>query len=199
MEISVVITNYNYGRYVARAIRSALNQSFNPQEYEVLVVDDCSTDSSKSVIAHFDGKVRAIYNEMNLGLAASCNLAIQQARGTYIVRLDADDYVSKDWLLVLHAFLANNKGEMDAVCSDYLEVDTKEQTLRRKSGMTWPIACGMLFRTDDFLQLGGYNESLPREDFDFRERLIRNRKQIYNIPVPLYRYTQHNESMTKNL
>jgi glycosyltransferase involved in cell wall biosynthesis len=199
MEISVVITNHNYGRFVARAIRSVLNQSFNQQEYEVLVIDDYSTDNSRDVLAHFDGKVKVLYNDANLGLAASCNKAIKEAAGKYVVRLDADDYVAKDWLLILHAFLSSNKDEMDAVCSDYLEVDVKEQTLKRKSGVTWPIACGLLFKVDDFLQLGGYDEGLPREDFDFRERLIRARKQVYNIPVALYRYTQHNESLTKNL
>lgn len=199
MEISIVITNYNYSKYIARAIRSSLNQSFNPREYEILVVDDCSSDNSREIIDTFRGKVKTIYNPVNIGVAASCNKAFKEASGKYTIRLDGDDFIAKDWLLILHSFISNNKDEMDAVCSDYLEVDEKEQVLRRKNGLTWPIACGILFKTDDLMLLGGYNETLPREDLDFRERFLKNKEQIYNVPIPLYRYTQHNNSLTKHL
>lgn len=199
MECSVIITNYNYGRYIARAIRSVVNQSFNKNEYEIMVIDDCSIDNSKQVIESFGTKIKPIYNEQNIGLAATCNRAFTEALGTYVIRLDADDYVANDWLKVHHLFLANNKGEMDATSSDYLEVDENERTLRRKNGMTWPIACGVMYKLDHVLELNLYNEQLPREDIDFRQRFIRSGKQIYNIPVPLYRYTQHENSMTKIL
>lgn len=199
MEISVIISNYNYGRFLGRAIRSVLNQSFNPQEFEIIVIDDFSTDNSRTVIESFGGKIRAIFNEKNIGLAASCNKAIASSMGKYFVRLDADDYVSKDWLLILHAFISNNKEEMDAISSDYLLVNEKETVVARKSGTTWPIACGILFKTDDFLQLGGYNETLPREDEDFRIRFIKSKKQIYCVPIPLYRYFKHENNMTGGL
>jgi len=199
MEVSVIITNYNYGKYLARAIRSALNQSFNKSEYEIIVIDDYSTDSSKQVIESFHTKIKPIYNESNLGLAATCNKAIKEAMGTYVIRMDADDYVAHDWLKIHHLFLANNKGEMDATSSDYLEVDESEKTIRRKSGATWPIACGVMYKLDHMLELGLYDVSLPREDVDFRQRFIKSGKQIFNIPVPLYRYTQHENSITKGL
>jgi glycosyltransferase involved in cell wall biosynthesis len=196
VEISVIITNYNYGKYVARAIRSVLNQSFHRDEYEVIVIDDCSTDNSKSVIESFSGHVKAMYNDKNLGLAASCNKAIRAAMGKYVIRLDADDYVHKDWLLILHAYLAHNK-DMDAVSTDYTEVDEKENILKRKCGITWPIACSVMYRTDQIIQLGLYDETLPREDFEFRKRFLEAKYQIYNIPVPLYRYTMHSNSLSK--
>lgn len=199
MEISVIITNYNYGKYVARAIRSVVNQSFNKNEYEIIVVDDHSTDNSKQVIETFKGKIRPLFNTKNLGLAESCNRAIRSAMGTYVIRLDADDYVAHDWLKVHHLFLANNKGEMDATSSDYLEVDINENPLRRKSGVTWPIACGVMYKLDHMLELGLYNTNLPREDIDFRQRFVKSGKQIYNLPIPLYRYTQHENSITKAL
>jgi len=199
MEISVIITNYNYGKYVARAIRSVVNQSFNKSEYEVIVVDDYSTDNSKQVIESFDSKIRVLFNVKNLGLAESCNTAIRSAMGTYVIRLDADDYVAHDWLKVHHLFLSNNKGEMDATSSDYLEVDENESTLRRKNGSTWPIACGVMYKLDHMMELGLYDTSLPREDVDFRQRFLKSGRQIYNLPVPLYRYTQHDNSITKGL
>src|SRR5574337_1582335 len=199
MEISVIITNYNYGKYLPRAIRSLKSQSFNQNEFETIIIDDCSTDNSKEIIETFGNYIKAIYNDQNLGLAASCNKAIKQAIGKYIIRLDADDFVNKDWLKVHHLFLSNNKGEMDATSSDYLEIDEDENVLRRKNGLTWPIACGIMYKLDDVLELGMYDENLPREDVDFRQKFIKSGKQLYNISVPLYRYCKHSENMTNGL
>lgn len=196
MEISIIITNFNYDKYLARAIRSAVNQSFDYNEREILVIDDFSVDNSRQIIESLSGHIKSIYNKSNLGLAASCNRAIRSALGKYVVRLDADDFVHKDWLLMLHAFLAHNK-DMDAVSSDYLEVDDRENVLRRNCGTTWPIACGIMYRTDQIISLGLYDESLPREDAEFRKRFLESKHYIYNIPVPLYRYTQHSNSLTK--
>lgn len=199
MEISVIITNYNYEKYLPRAVRSVVGQSFNKSEYEIIVVDDCSTDNSKQAVESWSSHVRLILNEKNIGLARSCNRAIKTALGKYIIRLDADDYVHMDWLKVHHLFLSNNKDEMDATSSDYLEVDEKENTLRRRHGTTFPIACGVMYKTDHFLELGLYDESLPREDIEFRQRFLKSGRHIFNIPIPLYRYTQHKESLTKGL
>ena len=196
MEISVIITNYNYGKYLARSIRSALNQSYNKTEYEIIVVDDCSADSSRSILSSFGEKINVIYNEKNLGLAASSNKAIKSAMGKYVIRLDADDFVHKDWLLIMHSFLAHNK-DMDAVSTDYTEVDERENILKRKCGITWPIACSIMNRTDQIIQLGLYDETIPREDFEFRKRFLEAKYQIYNIPIPLYRYTMHSNSLSK--
>ena len=195
MEFSVVITNYNYERFLARSIRSVINQSYNKDEYEIIVIDDCSTDNSKTIMESFDGRIRCVYNEKNIGLAASCNKAIRSATGKYVARVDADDYIMKDFLKVHQLFLSYNK-EMDATSSDYLEVDQKENILRRKNAVTWPVACGIVYRTDHLIDIGLYDESLPREDIEFRSRFLK-KYQIYNIPVPLYRYTVHEESKTR--
>jgi glycosyltransferase involved in cell wall biosynthesis len=196
MEISLIITNYNYEKFLARAIRSAINQSYNKNEYEIIVIDDCSTDNSKHVIDSFYDYVRPIFNDENVGLAASCNRAVRSAIGKYIIRMDADDFVHKDFLKIHQLFLANNKDDMDATSSDYYEVDIKENIICRKNGVTWPVACGIMYRIDQIIDLGLYDESLPREDVDFRRRFLK-KYQIYNIPIPLYRYTIHNESKTR--
>ena len=172
-----------------------MNQSYNKDEYEIIIIDDCSSDNSRQVIESFPGNIRHIYNDTNLGLASSCNKAIQQALGKYVIRLDADYYVHSDFLKVHQLFLAYNK-EMDATSSDYYEVDLKENILSIKNGVTWPIACGIMYRTDHIIDIGLYNETLPREDIEFRERFLK-KYQIYNIPVPLYRYTIHEDSKTR--
>jgi glycosyltransferase involved in cell wall biosynthesis len=159
MEISVIITNYNYAGFLSRAIRSVINQSFSKDEYEIIVIDDYSTDHSKQVIDNYTDYVRWIFNDKNEGLAASCNKAISQALGKYIIRLDADDYVHHDFLKIHQLFLASNK-DMDATSSDYYEVDLKENVLRRKNGVTWPIACGIMYRANHMVDLGLYDENV---------------------------------------
>jgi len=201
MEISVIITNYNYDKFLARCIRSLVTQSYDKKEYEIIIIDDCSTDNSKDIILNYEsvGLIRTVLNEKNIGLAACCNIAIKSALGKYVIRVDADDYVSADFLKVHQLFLSNNKTDMNATSSDYYEVDLYENTLCRKNGTTWPIACGTMFKTDDLIELGIYNESLPREDVDLRKRFLKSGRHIYNIPIPLYRYTQHKNSMTKDM
>jgi hypothetical protein len=56
-----------------------------------------------------------------------------------------------------------------------------------------------MYKTDHMIELGLYNDLLPREDVEFRQRFLKSGKQIYNIPVPLYRYTQHSESISKHM
>ena len=196
MDISVVITNYNYEKFLARSIRSALDQSYPKSKYEVMVIDDCSTDNSRKIIESYGEQIRTIYNSKNEGLAASCNIAIRQALGSFVIRVDADDYIHNDFLKLHQLFLANNK-DMDATSSDYYEVDLKEKIIRRKNGVTWPIACGIMYRVDQIIDLGLYDEILPREDVEFRQRFLK-KYQIYNIPIPLYRYTIHEESKTRS-
>jgi glycosyltransferase involved in cell wall biosynthesis len=87
--VSVVITNYNYERYIRECVASVLGQDFT--DMEILIVDDGSTDGSRAVISSFeDSRVRAVYKE-NGGVISSVNLGFGVSRGRYIVFLDADD------------------------------------------------------------------------------------------------------------
>lgn len=86
---SVIISAYNVENYIERAIDSVLNQNFN--DYELIVVEDKSTDNTLERIMKYDGKVKVIKNERNRGLGAVRNIGIENATGEYIVHLDGDD------------------------------------------------------------------------------------------------------------
>ena len=87
-KVSVIIPNYNNAHYLGKAIQSVLRQSF--KDYEIIVVDDGSTDNSKDVVSTFGDKVRYIWQE-NKGLGGARNTGINASNTEFIGLLDADD------------------------------------------------------------------------------------------------------------
>ena len=97
--ISVIIPVFNQEKYIGRCLRSILNQSIKRNLFEVIVINDGSTDSTIKILKNFENEVVIINNEKNIGLPASVNKGIKSAKGSFIVRLDSDDYVNANFLL----------------------------------------------------------------------------------------------------
>ncbi|HEX6386419.1 MAG TPA: glycosyltransferase, partial [Anaerolineae bacterium] len=91
--VSIIITNYNYARFLTDAIDSALNQSYS--NIEVIVVDDGSTDESRQIIASYDHRVIPVLKE-NGGQASALNAGFSHSRGDVVIFLDADDILWHD-------------------------------------------------------------------------------------------------------
>ena len=219
MEISVVVTNYNYGHYISRCIRSLLDQSMNQHKlkYEIIVVDDKSTDNSLKILNAFEDKIKVVKLELNTGLASAANAGIRQAQGRLIVRVDADDYVHPDFLKLFITANEQLGKEYDVFSMDYLEVDTLGNEISRKDASLFPIACGLAMKQEVFYLVGGYTEGLRiNEDLDLYKKIISLNKPnkqvhlagekqtlgsrgIYNINMPLYRYVKHGISLTDRI
>ncbi|MEM6751747.1 MAG: glycosyltransferase family 2 protein [Cyanobacteria bacterium P01_C01_bin.38] len=96
-EVSVIILAYNTGKYVARAIDSALKQT--QKNIEVIIVDDDSTDNTLEIVKSFcDNRLKVLINQQNRGQNFCTNLAIKEAQGNWITRLDSDDWYAVDRL-----------------------------------------------------------------------------------------------------
>lgn len=196
--ISVLITACNVEKYIGRAIRSALNQSLPKNMYEIIVVNDCSTDRTRFGLEVFEDDIRLINNDRQIGLPACLNKGIRRSKAQYITRIDGDDYVHEDYLKVLSLYLTLNE-DMDAVACDYLMVDDKEHVLARKNCIEEPIACGMMLRMEQLIDIGLYDENfLAREDEDLRIRFLQ-KYQIDRIQLPLYRYRRHENNLTNDV
>ena len=196
--VSLIITTYNYAHYVERAIRSALDQSLPRDRFEIIVVNDASTDNTKKVLENYEEDCRIFNLEQNVGLSAARNYGIKKAKGMFITFLDADDYIHRDLLNVQRLFLMENNS-IDAVSTDYWLVDEQGTHIQHVSAEHEPIACGIMFRKDYLYHIGLYDESFrAREEEDLRIRWV-NRYKIHNIILPLYRYRMHESNLTKDM
>jgi len=197
--ISVIVTNYNYEIYLGRCLRSLLDQTLDATEFEVILVDDNSTDFSMRVASAFEGRIRTITCLENVGLASASNLGIRAARGRYIVRVDADDFVHPEFLRFLLRFMELKSRECDAVAVDYSEVDSQGNLIVQKDAALNPIACGVAFKSEVMLELGLYREGMRiGEDDEFMNKFIAAGYILEHLELPLYRYTQHDQSLTAN-
>ena len=122
--ISLVITTFNYGHFLERSIRSAIDQSLDKDAYEIIVIDDASTDHTSLILDNFQENIRTIRFEKNMGLAAARNEGVRKAKGQFVIFLDADDYIHRDLLRVQKLFLEENNS-IDAVSTDYYLVDER--------------------------------------------------------------------------
>lgn len=139
--VSVIITNYNYARYIGEAIESVLAQTY--KKIEILIIDDGSQDDSDKVISEYSQKYSNItyIRQKNMGVVSSRNKGIEKAKGDYIVFLDGDDKFPPDYVQETLAVAMNE--HIDVVYTDFErfgEDDTKsnfyeydEKKLRSKN------------------------------------------------------------------
>ena len=203
--VSVYIANHNYGRYIGQAIQSVLDQTL--QDFELIVIDDGSTDDSHAVIERYRGQPKVIpVFQHNQGLNVTNNIALRASRGKYVMRLDADDWLDVHALEVLSGALERNP-DVGMVFPDYYHVDengTVLEIVRRHDFDDVTLhdqpahgACTMV-RRQCLLELDGYDESFRCQDgFDLWIRFI-ERYKVKNVNLPLFYYRQHGASLTRN-
>lgn len=197
MKFSIIIAVYNGEKFISRAVRSCIEQSMSSDDYEIVVVNDGSTDNTESVLDSFGEHIKVITLKENMGLPYACNMGIKKSLSRFVVRVDADDYIHQDFLNVGHLFLGYNS-DFDAVAFDYYLIDERENREKRMCAEEDPIACGIIFRKDYLIDIGLYDEEfLLSEDEDLRIRFLK-KYCIKYIPLPFYRYHMHESNSTKD-
>ncbi|MDH3380609.1 MAG: glycosyltransferase [Gammaproteobacteria bacterium] len=139
MKFSIVVPTYNQYYYLRESLTSIVVQSFT--DYEVVVVDDNSTDDSNNLIREFcrkDPRFRNIRNRTNVGQGQSRNIGADQSRGEYLLFLDSDDWIERNLLQELNRKIAEFR--YDLIFFDYFKVyDDGEKILER--GPVFDDAC----------------------------------------------------------
>lgn len=208
---SIVIPLYNKEKYILDALQSVLNQTF--ENYEVIVVEDASTDKSQEVISTLKSeKVTVIKHDTNKGLSASRNTGIKNAKSNYIAFLDADDFWKDNYLEELF-LLINSYPKAKLFATNYEELyqnDTillpsnNSKNLEEKTiihnffeiSLAQPLYCPSSFCVEKsvFETIGFYNESIRfGEDVDFNIRANLPYQLAYT-KKPLVRYTMLSEN-----
>ena len=197
MNVSICIPAYNCERYIETCINSCLDQNYSGT-FEIIVCDDCSTDHTATIISELykdSSNVRLIMNAHNSGVGASRSKAISHAKGRLIFILDADDYIHPSTLTLLVATL-ELRPDIDGVFSNYVYVDDSDQKSEMINALDTPIAAAHLYRKSILVKLGLYSSVDIGEDVLFAKKIKESNSRLLHLPLPLYRYRQHELSIT---
>jgi glycosyltransferase involved in cell wall biosynthesis len=204
--VTLAIAAYNGERFVAKAIESCLAQDFD--DYEVLIVDDASTDSTPAVIARYadDPRVRVVTHPENRGIAAAYNSIVEHARGELIARLGHDDIALPDRLRRQVAVFDAHP-ETGVVHGDAVTIDAAGKVVDRWTSADFDEAgmVALLIRHHNhlvdpttmihrrvFAEVGGYDPAYPMcNDFDLWLRAAPRFRFRHCGPGPLIRYRRH--------
>ena len=126
-KISVIMPVYNAERYIKKTIESILSQTY--KDFELLIIDDCGSDSSMKVVNSInDERIHIILNNQNRGIAYSRNIGIKNAKGKYLALMDDDDLAPLDRLMMEYNYLEEHK-EIDAVGGRYCVIDESDRII----------------------------------------------------------------------
>lgn len=123
--VSVIMPSYNTGRFIKETIESVLAQSY--PTWELIIVDDCSTDNTDEVVNQYlsDERIRYIKNDTNSGAAVSRNRALREAKGKWVAFLDSDDLWEADKLQKQILFMKDNGYHFSY--TNYVEIDEESK------------------------------------------------------------------------
>lgn len=204
-KISVVLPVFNGEKFISNAINSILRQTH--ENFELIIVNDCSTDSTSVIISKFadlDSRIKIITNPINKKLPASLNIGHQSATGDYITWTSDDNlYESNAFEEYLH-YLLNSQSQI--VYSDFDLINDSGSVIKRRT-LSEPeflingncVGASFLYKREVYETLGGYDENLFLvEDYDFWLRAFAKFKFKY-IPGSLYFYRSHGDSLSSQI
>lgn len=205
--VSVVMPVYNCEAYIHDAVESVLSQTFS--DFELLIIDDCSTDRTLEVISQFnDPRIYVFHKSVNSGITDSLNLGIEKARGRYIARMDGDDVCEPHRFQVQVDYMEAHP-EVGLTGSWYRIIGTNEPVpapqkhsdIKLAMLEYCPIAHPTVFLRKQVLETFSlrYDKSYEMaEDYELWSRLLLH-SEVYIIPEFLLRYRRHvNQSSARS-
>jgi glycosyltransferase involved in cell wall biosynthesis len=207
--VTVYVPTRNYARYLKQAVDSVRQQLY--PNWELFIIDEGSTDETALVAGQAQQsdptRIRLLSNTAPQGLQRVANRVLALARGRYIMRLDADDWLEESALLLMVAKLESDP-RLGLVYGNYFYADPEGHVIgverRQKLGSEDDArhvpphgACTMV-RTRELKAVGGYSEEVDAQDgWDLWHKLV-HRVKTANLEAPLFYYRQHDTSLSRN-
>jgi len=202
-KVSILMPAYNAGKYISQAVESVLNQTY--QDFELIIVDDGSTDNTKNILPAINPKIR-YFPIPHSGIVTALNIGLDLAMGDYIARHDADDWSHPERFARQVEFLDSSPHcgvfGTGMLLVDYRGFPTEVLTypaeptyndLMKKCCVAHPTA---MMRSEVYKEIGGYDKDFNMgccEDYDYWFRVLEKFK-IFNTDLVLYTKRVHDES-----
>ena len=209
MKFSIIIPVYNVEKYIEKCLNNIIHQTYD--NFEVIVVNDGTKDDSQKIINKFvkkDKRIKSFIKE-NGGLSSARNYGLKEITGDYIVFIDSDDYIEKDYLFKVNELLENHK-KIDVVKIKLNIVDEEGNLLRKENGLeegyvdfkeltkleflepSWSyIYKSSYWKKNNFK----FMEGKIHEDFGLTPEILIKAKNIYYLDYYGYNYVQRENSI----
>lgn len=204
-KVSVIIPCYNHGEFIEDTLQSVLNQTF--QEWECIIVNDGSTDMKTiKLLNENNWEKTKVINIKNSGLSIARNVAIANAKGKYILPLDADDLLASTFLKKAVSILDSERDISLVTCNVQFfgkrtgHFNLPEYSLEALLGQNLMV-CTSMFRKKDFDLTIGYNPNMKGglEDWDFWLSLLGRGGKVHKIDETLFYYRIRKSSMSTKI
>lgn len=210
-KVTVIIPCYNHGKSIDKAVNSVLNQTF--QDFEIIIINDGSTDKkTNEILSNYAKPKTRVIQISNQGPSIARNTGIKEAKGEYILPLDADDTIENTYLEKAVKIL-NEDDDVSIVCCNfkgilnyilfkrisYIYINYKfPECLLFRNKYLFTVAS--FFRKSDWEKVGGFNENMIYgwEDYDFWISIIELGKKVYHIPEFLFNYNGNRFSKSRD-
>jgi len=206
-KVTVLMPAYNAEKYIREAVTSVLQQSFT--DFELLIVNDGSTDGTEKVINSFNDPRIILINQDNKGIASALNVGLAHARAAYIARFDADDICCPNRLKIQYEFISSYPDySVIGSAADYIDAEGHfifthhpyghlNEEIQQLKYSTCPfIHSSVFYKKEVVVKNGGYNEfAYTYEDHFLWVNILRNEKAC-NLSQPLIKVRLNPESLT---
>ena len=207
-KVSIVTPTHNCGKFIGETIESAIKQSY--KNWEMIIVDDCSTDNTKEVVdiySDMDNRIKYHLLEVNSGAAVARTKAMELATGNYIAFLDSDDLWTVDKLEKQLSFMENN--EYAFTCTAYEQIDelgtdlnkiikTKTKTDYNGVLLTCPVGNSTVMYNVKKLGKFIVPNIRKRNDDALWLQILKKEKYIYGMSEVLMKYRIRTNSISSN-
>lgn len=216
MILSIIVPCYNSEEHIKRCLNSLINQNLNANDYEIIVINDGSTDNSKKLVENIKANHKNIklYHQENKGLGAVRNRGMEIAKGEYIYFIDSDDYLAHNTLGVvinclkkfnldligfktiitkkLDLFISENTNTQDINITNGIDFMLKNKNHRYEAW--WYVIKNEYLQQTQFK----FEEGKFLEDVIFTFKILINAKKMAFLPIDAHRYVENSNSIMNN-